>query len=306
MISIVTGGAGFIGSWLCESLLSEGHSVICIDNFITGSEKNIAHLKKNFRLIRHDVSKPMKTGKKIDYIFHLASPASPVHYQKYPIETMLANSMGTLNMLELARKNNAKFLFASTSEIYGNPKEHPQKETYWGNVNPIGVRSCYDESKRFGEALAMSFHRKSVNTRIARIFNTYGPMMQKSDGRAIPNFINQAIRNRPITIYGSGKQTRSFCYATDMVDGIKKVMFLGNSSDIFNLGNPDEYTILDIAEKIKSMTKSDSEIVFKSLPDDDPVRRKPDITRAKAIGWAPKTPLDTGLEETIKWFREVF
>lgn len=308
MRSIITGGAGFIGSWLCESLLNEGHEVISVDNFITGSEKNISHLRKNksFRLIRHDVSKPMKIASKIDYVFHLASPASPVHYQKHPIETMLANSAGTYNMLELARKNSAKFMFASTSEVYGNPKEHPQKETYWGNVNPVGPRSCYDESKRFGEALVMSFQRGSLDARIVRIFNTYGPRMQSNDGRAVPNFINQAIRNKPITIYGSGKQTRSFCYVTDMVSGIKKAMFSGNR-DIINLGNPEESTILEIAKRIKSLSDSGSEIIFKPLPADDPIRRKPDITRAKkTLKWEPKTKLDAGLKETIEWFKEVF
>ncbi len=309
-VSVVTGGAGFIGSWLCESLITDGHKVICIDNFITGSEKNIEHLKENnnFRLIKHDVSRTLTISEKTDFIFHLASPASPVHYQKYPIETMLANSDGTYNMLELARRNNAKFLFASTSEVYGDPKEHPQKETYWGNVNPVGVRSCYDESKRFGEALVMAMHRKyGLDARIIRIFNTYGPRMQKDDGRAVPNFITQAISSKPITIYGDGKQTRSFCYVTDMVEGMKKAMFSGKTNgDIFNLGNPDEYTILEIAEKTKEILKSKSKIIFKLLPEDDPARRKPDITKAKGVGWEPKIPLDAGLKSTIEWFREVF
>lgn len=309
-VSVVTGGAGFIGSWLCESLIADGHKVICIDNFVTGSEKNIEHLRKNesFRLIKHDVSRTLTIGEKTDFIFHLASPASPVHYQKYPVETMLANSDGTYNMLGLARKSNAKFLFASTSEVYGDPKEHPQKETYWGNVNPVGVRSCYDESKRFGEALVMAMHKKyGLDARIIRIFNTYGPRMQKDDGRAVPNFITQAISSKPITIYGDGKQTRSFCYVTDMVEGMKKAMFSGKTKgDIFNLGNPDEYTILEIAEKTKEILNSKSKIVFKPLPEDDPARRKPDITKAKGIGWEPKIPLDVGLKSTIEWFREVF
>ena len=309
MISLVSGGAGFIGSWLCENLISEGHEVICMDNFITGSEKNIEHLKKNkkFILISHDITKPLEIDEKIDFIFHLASPASPVHYQKYPVETMLANSLGTYNMLELALRNKSKFLFASTSEIYGNPAEHPQKENYWGNVNPVGVRSCYDESKRFGEALTLSYFRKyDTDVKIVRIFNTYGPRMQKNDGRAVPNFIIQALNNKPITIYGDGMQTRSFCYVTDLVYGIHKAMFLGVKSDIFNLGNPDEYKILEIAKKIKDLTKSGSEIVFCSLPEDDPIRRRPDITKAKGIGWEPKTSLEMGLKETIKWFKRVF
>ncbi len=309
MISVVTGGAGFIGSWLCESLISDGHKVICIDNLITGSVKNIEHLRKNkdFRLIKHDVSKPLP-NEKADFVFHLASPASPVHYQKHAIETMLANSAGTYNMLKLARSSNAKFLFASTSEVYGDPKEHPQKETYWGNVNPVGVRSCYDESKRFGESLVMAIHRKyGLDARIIRIFNTYGPRMQKDDGRAVPNFIIQAISSKPITIYGDGKQTRSFCYVTDMVDGIKKVMFsYKTTGDIINLGNPNEYTILEIAEKTKEILGSRSKIVFKPLPEDDPTRRKPDITKANNIGWQPKIQLGEGLNSTIEWFREVF
>lgn len=308
MISVVTGGAGFIGSWLCESLLAGGHKVICIDNFITGSEKNLSNIKKNknFTLIKKDISLSININEKIDYIFHLASPASPVFYQRYPIETMLANSAGTKNMLELAKKHNARLLFASTSEIYGEPQQHPQTETYWGNVNPVGIRSCYDESKRFGEALTLSYARKhGLDARVARIFNTYGPRMQLDDGRVVPNFIMQSLESKPITVYGNGKQTRSFCYVTDMVDGLKKMMFSEKTKNsVINLGNPEEYTVLEIAQLIKKLAKSKSDIIFKPLPEDDPTRRKPDITKArKMLAWSPTTELEQGLEKTIDFFR---
>jgi len=304
---LVTGGAGFIGSFLCEKLLGEGYEVICLDNLSTGKKSNIGYLldKPKFRFIKHDVTKPIDL--KVDFIFHLASPASPVDYQKLPIETSMANSLGTFNMLELARKNDARFLLASTSEVYGDPIEHPQKEDYWGNVNPIGLRSCYDESKRFAETLTMSFYRNyGLDVRIARIFNTFGPKMRTSDGRAIPNFVAQSLTGRPITVYGNGKQTRSFCYISDMIDCLIKLMFKDNlSGEVVNLGNSEERTILSVAELIKNMTNTNSEIIFKPLPEGDPTRRRPDITRAmKLLGWRPETDFTTGLEKTIKWFRE--
>jgi len=304
---LVTGGAGFIGSYLCEAVLNKGYDVLCLDNLSTGNKKNIKHLLNDsrFKFIRHNVTKPIDL--KIDFIFHLASPASPIDYQKLPIETSMANSIGTYNMLELTRKNNARFLLASTSEVYGDPAEHPQKETYWGNVNPFGVRSCYDESKRFAEALAMSFHRKyNLDVRIARIFNTYGPRMRLDDGRVIPNFIVQAISPKPITVYGNGRQTRSFCFISDMVDGLMKFMFIdGLSGEVINLGSMDEREIIELAKLLKKLIFSESEIVFKPLPEDDPTKRKPDITKAKKVlGWKTKVDLKTGLTKTIEWFRE--
>jgi len=303
---LVTGGAGFIGSFLCERLLEEVYDVICLDNFSTGKKSNIAHLMTNqkFKLIEHDITKPIDL--KIDYIFHLASPASPVDYQKLPIETSMANSIGTFNMLELARKSNARFLLASTSEVYGDPLEHPQRETYWGNVNPFGVRSCYDESKRFAETLTMSFFRKyDLDVRIARIFNTFGQRMRKDDGRVIPNFIVQVLSGQPITVYGDGKQTRSFCYITDMIDGLMKLMFKDNlSGQVVNLGTTEERTIISLARLIKDLTQSKSKIIFKPLPEDDPTRRKPDITKVKKmLNWEPRVDFVKGLKETIEWFK---
>ncbi len=303
---LVTGGAGFIGSFLCERLLEEGHDVICMDNLSTGKKSNIKHLLKNqkFKFLEHDVTKPIEL--KIDSIFHLASPASPLDYQKLPIETSMVNSLGTFNMLESARKNNARFLLASTSEVYGDPLEHPQKETYWGNVNPFGVRSCYDESKRFAETLTMSFFRKyGLDIRIARIFNTFGPRMRKDDGRAIPNFIVQTLSGQPITVYGDGEQTRSFCFISDMIDGLMKLMFTdGFSGQVVNLGNKEEKSIISVARLIKDLTKSKSKIVFKPLPEDDPSRRKPDITKAKELlNWEPKVDFEDGLKKTIPWFK---
>lgn len=303
---LVTGGAGFIGSFLCERLLEEGHDVICMDNLSTGKKSNIKHLLKNqkFKFLEHDVTKPIEL--KIDSIFHLASPASPLDYQKLPIETSMVNSLGTFNMLESARKNNARFLLASTSEVYGDPLEHPQKETYWGNVNPFGVRSCYDESKRFAETLTMSFFRKyGLDIRIARIFNTFGPRMRKDDGRAIPNFIVQTLSGQPITVYGDGEQTRSFCFISDMIDGLMKLMFTdGFSGQVVNLGNKEEKSIISVARLIKNLTKSKSKIVFKPLPEDDPSRRKPDITKAKELlNWEPKVDFEDGLKKTIPWFK---
>jgi len=303
---LVTGGAGFIGSFLCEVLLDKGHNVVCLDNFSTGRESNIKDLVQNFRfkLVRHDVTKPIEL--KTDLIFHLASPASPVDYQKLPIETSMANSLGTFNMLNLAKKNESKFLLASTSEIYGEPAVHPQKEDYWGNVNPIGARSCYDVSKRFAENLTMNFFRKyDLDVRIARIFNTFGPRMRTDDGRAIPNFIVQSLTGGPITVYGDGKQTRSFCYISDMISGLMKLMLKDNlSGEVVNLGNLEERDILSVAKLIRDTTESNSEIIFKPLPEDDPTRRRPDMAKArKLLGWEPETDFTTGLKKTIEWFR---
>ncbi|MDI6825937.1 MAG: SDR family oxidoreductase [Candidatus Aenigmarchaeota archaeon] len=304
---LVTGGAGFIGSFLCEELLDKGYDVVCLDNFSTGKESNVKHLLQNpkFKLIKHDVTKPIEL--ETDFIFHLASPASPADYQKLPIETSMANSLGTFNMLNLAKKNESGFLLASTSEVYGEPLVHPQKEDYWGNVNPIGIRSCYNVSKRFAENLSMNFFREySLNVRIARIFNTYGPRMRLDDGRVIPNFIVQSLTGKPISVYGDGKQTRSFCYILDMIDGLMKLMSKESlSGEVVNLGAQEERTILTVAELIKNITNSNSKIVFKPLPEDDPARRKPDITKAKKLlGWEPKVDLETGLEKTIEWFKE--
>ena len=303
---LVTGGAGFIGSHLCEKLL-ETNKVICVDNLITGNKENVKLFLKhpNFIFIEHDVTRPLKLDYEIDEIYHLASPASPVDYAKKPIETMMANSLGTKNVLDLARGKNARILLASTSEVYGDPKKHPQSEDYWGNVNPIGPRSCYDESKRFAEALGISYHQVyGVDVRIARIFNTYGPRMRSNDGRAIPNFVTQALRGEDITVYGNGKQTRSFCYISDMVEGLTRLMSSKYKGEVFNLGNPDERRIIDVAKMIREMTNSKSKIVFRPLPKDDPVRRKPDIRKAKEkLGWEPKVKFERGLEKTIEWFR---
>ena len=308
MKSIVTGGAGFIGSHLCERLLKEGHEVIALDNLATGKAKNIKHLldNPNFVFIKHDVSKPFETNEKIDNIFHFASPASPIDYQDIPINTIGANSFGAYNMLVLTKRNNAKFLIASTSEVYGDPKVHPQVETYWGNVNPVGVRSCYDESKRLGEAITMSFYRAyNLDVRIIRIFNTYGPRMRMDDGRVIPNFAVQSLTGKPITIYGDGTQTRSFCYIDDLVEGIYRAMFSdGTKGEIVNLGNPNEKNMLELAELFKKLTGAKSGIVFKPLPKDDPTRRKPDITKAKKLlGWEPKVSLEDGLRKTLEYFK---
>lgn len=304
---IVTGGAGFVGSHLCDALVND-YKVICIDRFVTGRKSNVSHLSgnKNFALIEQDVTKAFKISGPVSYIFQLASPASPIDYQERPIETMLANSLGTYNMLEIAKEKNARILLASTSEVYGDPKEHPQKETYWGNVNPIGIRSCYDESKRFAEALAMSYFRQyNVDIRIARIFNTYGPRMRANDGRIIPNFISQALSNNPITVYGSGSQTRSYCYVLDLVDGLKKFMFQSSlSGEVINLGNPKEHTVLETAKIVKKTVGSHSEIIFRDLPKDDPTRRNPDISKAKKLLlWEPKISFEEGLKKTIDAFK---
>jgi len=306
--ALITGGAGFIGSFLCEYLLDKGFKVICIDNLSTGSEKNIENLKtnKNFKFLKKDVREELYIDEKIDYIFDLASRASPKDFEIYPIDILTTNGFGVYNLLKLAEKNNAKFLFSSTSEIYGDPKEHPQKETYWGNVNPIGIRSCYDEAKRFAEAMVMAFVReKNINARIVRIFNTYGPRMNEYDGRVIPNFITQALKNEPITVYGDGNQTRSFCYVSDTVEGIYKAMMIGKKGEVYNIGQEEEYKILDLAKIIKNLTNSNSKIVFKSLPADDPKIRKPDISKARMyLNWEPKVKLEEGLKKTIEYYKK--
>ena len=303
---LVTGGAGFIGSHLCEFLLGKGYKVIAMDNLVTGSIKNIEHLRnnKNFTYIHHDVSRHIVVNEELDFVLHFASPASPVDYQKIPIQTLKVGSLGTHNTLGLGLAKKAKYLLASTSEVYGDPLVNPQPETYWGNVNPIGIRGCYDESKRFAEALTMAYHRiHKLDTKIVRIFNTYGPRMRKDDGRVVPNFITQALKDKPITVYGSGNQTRSFCYISDLIDGIYKLM-LSNINEPVNLGNPEEHTILEFAELIKELTKSSSRIAFKPLPVDDPHLRCPDITKAKQkLKWQPKVELRKGLQKTIEWFK---
>jgi UDP-glucuronate decarboxylase len=304
---LVTGGAGFLGSHLCDRLVADGTDVLCLDNFFTGSKKNIAHLlgKPNFELIRHDLVQPVFL--EVDQIYNMACPASPVHYQYNPVKTVKTNVMGAINMLGLAKRVNARILQASTSEVYGDTKEHPQKETYWGHVNPIGLRSCYDEGKRVAETLMMDYHRQNnVDVRIVRIFNTYGPRMAVSDGRVVSNFIVQALRNKPITVYGEGNQTRSFCFVSDMIDGFVKMMNTEGFVGPVNMGNPGEFSIKRLAEFILEMTGSTSEIVFKPLPQDDPVQRQPDISLAKEkIGWEPKVELKEGLKKTIAFFKDV-
>jgi nucleoside-diphosphate-sugar epimerase len=305
---IVTGGAGFIGSHLCARLLADGHQVTCVDNLITGKTDNIAalHQQPNFDYRQQDVIQPFDA--QAEAIFHLASPASPPGYLKNPVETALVNSVGTYNMLELARRNNASFLFASTSEAYGDPHVHPQDEEYWGNVNPNGVRSCYDESKRFGESMTMTFVRQfNLDARIIRIFNSYGPHSDPRDGRIVPNFITQALLGETITVYGDGKQTRSLCFVSDLVEGIVRAMWQPNTQGrVYNLGNPDERTVLEFAEHIKKLTRSNAPIEFRPfISADDPQRRCPVITRARnELGWEPRVPLDEGLAITIQWFRE--
>ncbi len=304
---LITGGAGFIGSHLCEFLLGKGFRVLCMDNLITGDRKNIEHLEKNknFEFIGHDVSKHIEIDENLDYILHFASPASPVDYQKIPIQTLKAGSLGTHNTLGLALAKKAKYVLASTSEVYGDPLVNPQPESYWGNVNPVGVRGCYDEAKRFAEALVMAYHRiHKVDTRIVRIFNTYGQRMRKYDGRVVPNFIVQALKNEPITVYGDGNQTRSFCYVSDLIDGIYLLM-MSNISEPVNIGNPEEHTIKEFAEIIRKLTNSKSKIVFKNLPVDDPHVRCPDTSKAKKeLGWEPKVSLEEGIKKTIEWFEE--
>jgi len=303
---LVAGAAGFIGSHLCDRLLAEGHEIYAVDNFITGSPENIRHLGDDprFCFIEHDVVKPFEPPGPVDAVMNLASPASPVDYLEHPIETLEVGSKGSQNLLEIARKYQAKYLVTSTSECYGDPLEHPQVETYWGNVNPVGPRSCYDESKRYAEAITMAYHRTyQLRTNIARIFNTYGPKMQLDDGRVVPAFIDQALRGEPLTVFGSGSQTRSFCYVRDMVDGLYRLL-LSEERYPVNLGNPTELTILQFALKIKEAAGSDAPIEFRPLPQDDPKRRRPDISKAKRIlGWEPRVSLDEGLEETLAYFR---
>jgi dTDP-glucose 4,6-dehydratase len=305
--TVVTGGAGFLGSHLCDRLLKEGHTVVCIDNLLTGSMDNIAHLLSNerFRFIKYNVTDYIYVEGDIDYILHFASPASPIDYLKLPIQTLKVGSLGTHKTLGLAKDKNARYLLASTSEVYGDPLIHPQKEDYWGNVNPIGVRGVYDEAKRFAEAMTMAYHRyHNVDTRIVRIFNTYGPRMRIDDGRALPTFMKQALLGEDITVFGDGSQTRSFCYVHDLVDGIYRLLMSDEGSPV-NIGNPEEITLLQFAEEIKEITGSKSRIVFKPLPQDDPKVRQPDISKARQIlDWEPKVSRREGLLETLKYFEE--
>lgn len=305
--ALVTGGAGFLGSHLCDRLLAEGFEVIVMDNLITGSTDNIAHLIDNprFRFIHYDVTEYLFIDGPLDYVFHLASPASPIDFPTKPIQILKVNALGTHKTLGLARAKNATFFLASTSEVYGDPLEHPQTEEYLGNVNPIGIRGVYDESKRFAESITMAYRRyHNLNTKIVRIFNTYGPRMRLSDGRVVPNFIGQALRGEPITVYGTGKQTRSFCYCTDLIDGFYRLVTSDESGPI-NIGNPTERTMLEFAQEIKRLTNSPSEIVFEELKTpDDPKQRRPDITKAQnLLGWGPKVNLEEGLQRTIEYFR---
>lgn len=303
---VITGGAGFLGSHLCDKFLSEGFRVICLDNLLTGSLKNIEHLfgNDNFQFIKHDVTNFIHVPGEVDYVLHFASPASPIDYLQLPIQTLKVGSLGTHKALGFAKEKKARFLLASTSEVYGDPLVHPQREDYWGNVNPIGPRGVYDEAKRFAEAITMAYSRyHNLETRIVRIFNTYGPRMRLNDGRALPAFINQILNNEPITVFGDGSQTRSFCFVSDLVDGIYKLLFSDEMYPV-NIGNPQELTINDFAVKLKELTGSPSEIIYKPLPQDDPKVRKPDITRAKIIlNWEPSVSLDEGLGTTIEYFR---
>lgn len=303
---LVTGGAGFLGSHLCDSLTSQGHFVICVDNLMTGSMANVQLVISNgiFQFIKQDVSASLKIDGDIDYVLHLASPASPIDYYKFPIETLRAGSVGTLRALNLAKRKKAKFLLASTSEIYGDPLRHPQREDYWGNVNAVGPRSVYDEAKRFAEALTMAYHRRyGIDVKIARIFNTYGPRMKRDDGRVIPTFITQALNGQPLTIFGDGLQTRSFCYVSDLIEGINRLMLKDINGPV-NLGNPEELTVLELARRILKIIGNGSHLVFRPLPEDDPKQRRPDITKAqKVLGWNPKVSLDEGLTDTIEWFK---
>ncbi|MBL7131948.1 MAG: SDR family oxidoreductase [Candidatus Omnitrophica bacterium] len=303
---LITGGAGFIGSHLCARLIKEGYRVICMDNLITGKMENISHLLNNpdFKFIRHDVSKYIDIEENLDYILHFASPASPIDYQLYPIQTLKVGSLGTHNSLGVAKAKKAKFLLASTSEVYGDPLVNPQKEDYWGNVNCIGPRGMYDESKRFAEAITLAYHRThKIDTKIARIFNSFGERMRANDGRAIPNFITQTLNNQPLTVYGDGSQTRSFCYIDDLVEGICRLM-LSKVCEPINLGNPQEISILELAKLVIKLTRSKSKVSFKPLPEDDPKVRCPDIGRAKKLlDWQPTTDLQKGLTKTIGWFK---
>jgi dTDP-glucose 4,6-dehydratase len=307
MKTIVTGGAGFLGSHLCDLLLDKGHEVICIDNLVTGNKRNIENIQSDrFTYLKHDITKPIYFGDKIDYIFHLASPASPIDYLELPIQTLKVGALGTYNMLGLAKEKGARFLLASTSEVYGDPLVNPQPEEYWGNVNPIGPRGVYDEAKRYAEAITMAYHRShGIDTRIVRIFNTYGPRMRLNDGRVVPNFIGQALNGEDLTVYGDGSQTRSFCYVSDEIEGIYRLMMSDYALPV-NIGNPEEHRILDFAEIILKVTGSGSKIVSMELPVDDPKQRRPDITKARRIlKWDPEIPLTKGLMETIKYYRKL-
>ena len=304
---LVTGGAGFIGSHLIDRLMNDGHEVICLDNFYTGKKQNLLPWldNPNFELIRHDITEPIRL--EVDQVYHLACPASPVHYQYNPIKTVKTNVIGTLNMLGLAKRVKARFLLASTSEVYGDPEVHPQTEDYRGSVNPIGIRSCYDEGKRMAETLAFDYYRENkVEIRVARIFNTYGPRMLENDGRVVSNFVAQALRGVPLTVYGEGQQTRSFCYVSDLVNGLMRLMN-GEHTGPINLGNPDEYTILELAQAVQNLINPDAQIKFESLPADDPRRRRPDITKAQTLlNWEPTIPLQDGLKLMIEDFRQRF
>ncbi|MBV8732479.1 MAG: SDR family oxidoreductase [Acidobacteriia bacterium] len=305
---IVSGAAGFIGSHFCDYLLGKGHTVVGLDNFLTGTPANLSHLhsEPRFRFIEQDITKKFAIEGPADCVVNMASPASPKDYLDHPIETLEVGSIGTQNMLELAREKSARFLVTSTSECYGDPLEHPQAETYWGHVNPVGPRSCYDESKRFAEAITMAYHRKyGLRTNIVRIFNTYGPRMKLDDGRVVPAFLDQALHGEPITVYGDGSQTRSFCYVSDLIEGIYRLMFSGERYPV-NIGNPCEMTILDFARHIQRLTGNGSTIVFRPLPEDDPKQRRPDISKARALlGWEPIVSLDEGLKPTIEYFQSV-
>jgi dTDP-glucose 4,6-dehydratase len=306
--AVVTGGAGFLGSHLVERLLGEGISVVCVDNLLTGKRENVAHLlgRDDFELVLHDVSKPIEIAGTIDYVLHFASPASPIDYLELPIQTLKVGSLGTHNSLGLARAKGARYLLASTSEVYGDPLIHPQPESYWGNVNPVGPRGVYDEAKRFAEAMTMAYHRvHGLETRIVRIFNTYGPRMRPRDGRVVPAFIQQALAGEPMTVFGEGRQTRSFCYVDDLIDGIYRLL-LSDVTTPTNIGNPVEMTILHFAERIRDLTGSSSTIEYRPLPEDDPKTRRPDISKARArLGWEPRVPLDEGLARTIDYFRSL-
>jgi len=304
--ALVTGGAGFLGSHLCDALLAEGYSVVAVDNLLTGRMSNIAHLRRegHFEFLQLDINRPFDCGE-VNYVFHFASPASPVDYMIHGIDTLKVGSLGTMHALEIAHKYHAKYLVSSTSECYGDPLEHPQTETYWGNVNPIGPRSVYDEAKRFTEALTMAYHRyHGLDTRISRIFNTYGPRMQLNDGRVIPNFMKQALRGEDLTVYGDGSQTRSFCYVSDEIDGFLRLAKCDEHWPV-NIGNPHEFTILECAQRVIAVTGSGSKIRHEKLPEDDPKQRRPDITKARTLlGWEPRVDLDSGLQLSLEYFRE--
>jgi len=306
--ALITGGAGFLGSHLCDLFLSRGHEVICVDNFLTGSPQNIKHLfgREGFSFIKHDVTNYLFVEGKVDYVLHFASPASPIDYLEKPIQTLKVGSLGSHITLGVAKEKGARFLIASTSEVYGDPLIHPQKEDYWGNVNPVGPRGVYDEAKRFAEAMTMAYHRfHGVETRIVRIFNTYGERMRVNDGRVVPAFISQALRNEPLTVFGDGSQTRSFCYVSDLIEGIYRLL-MSNESNPTNIGNPNEMTVLQFAQEIKRLTGTSAPIEFRPLPEDDPKIRRPDITKARSLlQWEPVVPLEEGLKRTIEYFRTV-